>query len=299
MAALLKSRTLTVKFQLAQDSFAAGSSEISLAGLRASAHIEMAGAAAPNTLQLTVYGMTLNDMNKLTTLGRVLSAKQKNTITLSAGDTAGQPSVVFDGLIYEAYADLNSMPSTSLKLTANAAVTRALQPPDPILSFKGGTDIQVIMQKLADQMGLKFEGNNLHRQVNNAYLPYSPFYAAQRAAASVGLEMFVDGDTLVIWDPSDARGGAPVEISPDTGMIGYPTYASFGLSVRVVYNPACKFGGAVTVKNAPGVELNQASGDFTVYGLTHDLESSTPNGRWETTLSLRPKGAGPIVASAI
>src|ERR1700735_661423 len=65
-------------------------------GLRMSAIIEVVGGQGQGTLRLAIYGLTLQHMNQLTTLGTQYWQYQgKNTITLQAGTGTTGLSMVF------------------------------------------------------------------------------------------------------------------------------------------------------------------------------------------------------------
>ena len=56
-----------------------------------------AGGADMSSLDAEIYGMTLSQMNQLTTFGTQFATVGKNYITVQAGDAGGQLSTVFVG----------------------------------------------------------------------------------------------------------------------------------------------------------------------------------------------------------
>lgn len=285
MTVSFKQRVVDVSFTLAAGTFPEGNDTITLRQLRISAHVSKAGAAALNSLDMQVFGMTLEQMNKLTTQGQTYTAKQKNIVTVKAGDTDGQLSTVFSGMIHDAWGDFGGAPQVGFRVAASGGLAQALDKPDPV-SFQGGADIQTILQKLAKQGGLEFEGNGVHKKLADQYLTGSTREQIQTAANAAGVEWIIDDNKLIIWDSGSARQGDSVTISKDMGMIGYPAYTSYGLLVQTLFDPAIRFGGAVHVDST----LVGATGDWVVHGLDYDLEANTPGGQWKATVALAAKG---------
>jgi hypothetical protein len=73
-------------------------------------------------------------------------------------------------------------------------------------------------------------------------------------------------------------------------MIGYPTYTAYGIMLRSLYDPTIGFGQKIQVQSSV-----LTTGEWAVYGLSHHLESQTPNGKWETEiLAYNPKHPTPV-----
>jgi hypothetical protein len=54
-------------------------------------------------------------------------------------------------------------------------------------------------------------------------------------AEDAGFEWIMDKGVLAITLPGQAR--VPVLISPQTGMVGYPTFVSPNIVVKALFNP--------------------------------------------------------------
>ena len=68
-----------------------------------------------------------------------------------------------------------------------------------------------------------------------------------KACASAGnFNAYVDTikKVLAIWPMGGSRTAAPLEISPQSGLIGYPTFSNRQLDFRTYYNPGLLFGSA-------------------------------------------------------
>lgn len=286
-------RALGATISLASGSFTEGGNTAKLPdGLRMSANIANAGGLSDGTLDLTIYGMTRSMMNQLSTLGMQINLVPKNPITLTAG-TAGKMATAFNGYIIAAYADYNASPEVAFHIIAHTLGAFAAAPADAT-SFQGTTDVATIMSGFASQMGMRFENNGVTTKLSNPYFSGSLRDQAQACVKAAGIS-WNSGElgTLAIWPKNTSRnnGQIPLIAPPPKGsMIGYPTYTAYGIMLRNLYDPTIGLGQKVSVESSV-----LTTGEWTVYGLSHQLESETPNGKWESTImAYNPKNPTPV-----
>ena len=78
---------------------------------------------------------------------------------------------------------------------------------------------------------------------------------------------------------------------PNGGMIGFPTYTAYGIMLRNLYDPTIGIGQKVQVKSAV-----LTTGEWGIYGISHDLACQIDDGPWESTLyAYNPKLPTPPV----
>ena len=273
-----------------------GADTVVVTNLRMSADVQHAGGPSDGTLNLTIYGLQFSTINRLSTLGMQINLVPRNTITLEAGQDDGQGnftngSVVFTGYILSAYGDFNAQPEVSFHITAHTLAPYATAPVKAT-SFKGSTDVAIIMSGFATLMACKFENNGVQTQLQNPYFSGSARQQAQACVKAAGIN-WNHGDLgiLAIWPKNGSRGGSIPVVSPTSGMKGYPSYTAYGISVETVFNPSIGFGGKIQVNSS----LQPATGQWVVYGLNHFLESDMPGGAWfSTVLGYNPKYPTPI-----
>lgn len=270
---------LQVQFSLANGVFQGGGNSLQIGyPSRVRARIANAGPPSLGQLDLEVYGMSLSDMNQLTSIGTQINLVTQNTITLSAGPASGGTMAkVFEGTIVYAWMDGQNMPDVFFRVQAYAGAFEKVAPAAST-SINGSADVATLMQGFASQMGLSFENNGVSGKLASPYYPGSLMNQAQACAQAAGIEMDVSNGTLAIWPTNSSRSGAAVNISPQTGMIGYPTLNQAGVIVRTLFNPSIKRGGTIDVTS----EITPASGTWTVYNLGINLEAMIPNGNWCT-----------------
>ena len=179
----------------------------------------------------------------------------------------------------------------ALTITAFTGLLDQLKPIPPT-SYKGPTDVATIIASLAKQMGYSFENNGVSGVlIANPYLSGTGRDQVMQIAEHAGINVIFDDQptgvpTIAIWPKGGARGGAVPLISSTTGMVGYPAWTENGIIVKTEFNPQIVFGANVQVQSI----VPQASGTWSVFGVTHELEFAMPGGKWFTTLSAATPG---------
>jgi hypothetical protein len=258
-----------------------GADTVVIENLRMSAEILHAGGRSDGTLDLTIYGLLKSTINRLSTLGMRINMVPQNKIVLEAGDDQSGMATVFTGYVLAALANFNAQPDVSFHLSAHTLTPQAVAPAKAS-SFKGSADVATIMSGFATLMGLKFENNGVQVTLSNPYYSGSVKTQAQACVDDAGIA-WNHGDLgiLAIWPKFGSRGGVVPLISPQTGMIGYPTYSALGVDVETLYNPSIGFGQKIQVQSS----LQAACGIYSVCGLAHHLESEMPDGKWFSTIN--------------
>lgn len=284
--------------------------------LRISATVNKAGGLTMNTATINIYGLTLDQMNQLSQLKQPIASARTNTITLSAGDTETGLATVFTGNITESWPNMEGAPEVFLAISAQTGVVDALRP-IPATSYSGPTDVATIIAGLAEQMGLGFVNNGVSVILPTPYFPGTARDQANAAASAAGINIAWDDGTtnqqggtannptvpsgtqagsglpkIIIYPKGGTIGGQVPLISPETGMIGYPTVTPAGIIVQSVYNPNLAFGGSFECKSS----LTIANGTWGIFNLSHELESELPGGKWITRVEGSQLGAPAPVA---
>jgi hypothetical protein len=240
------------------------------------------GGASQAQAQIRIYGLTLAMINQLSDTGPTSLVLMNNTILVAAGDEDGAMSVVYKGQINRAYADFQSAPEVAFVIIALAAPVDAVRPVGA-KSYVGAVDAAVVMKDIADTMKLTFENStNLSVILSNPYFPGTAVQQLKDCAKAAGISYSIEFGKLAIWPKNSHRKiSAPIKISPETGMVGYPTTQSQGLTVTTLFNPDLVLAQQIEVKS----ELQVANGIWEIYSAVHSLESETPNGQWFTQVN--------------
>lgn len=265
---------------------APGANRMTVSGLRASATITQGGSAQFGMADIAIYGLTLSEMNQLSTLGVQIPMVRRNVVSIEAGDETNGMSVVFQGTITNGWCDFASMPNNSFRITADPAVYIRVQPIPPT-TINGQADVATILAGLAQQANMSFNNGGVQERLYYPYFPGTVLEQIERCARAAGINYTIDHNTLSIWPRGTQRGQLVPVISPDTGMIGYPTFTSLGVGIAVVFNPTLVFGQNVSVQ---GSALSAANKVWSIYKISHDLDSQMPNGQWRTRIEAAPPG---------
>lgn len=252
--------------------------QITLEGYRATVDVDKAGGMMMGTLRAQIWGVRQSDMNAITTLQWKPRAIIPNTVAVYAIDGT-QETLVFTGNIVNAWGDYQSMPDVFLQIQAQSAYFNQLQPVPPS-SFRGTVDVATLMAKLATSMGYSFENNGVSVQLANPYLPNTAMEQAKALARAAGVDLYLDNNILAITPPNTPRGSVIPEISPLSGLKGYPTFDGVGVNFQMLFNPAVIFGGSVKLSTS----IPQAAGQWIVTSIGHRLEAEKPNGAWFSTV---------------
>ncbi len=302
-------KLLRVTFQLASGTFTGtGANTLQVSGLRTRAQINKAGALSGCTLNLEIYGLTLSQMNDLSTLGMQIQLQPRNLVMLEASSDDGESwSTVFSGAIINSYTDGQSMPDVPFRVDANTIGAVNIIGA-PVTSVKGAANVADVLASLATSSGLNFENNGVSVVVRNPYLYGSYNDQIKDLCQSAGIGWVIDDGTLAIFPKNGSRGGEVPVVSAATGMVGFPGYTANGLLLKTLYNPAIVFQGSIQVESrvisslTPGQMAARglpANGVWAIAELDHTLESWVPGGQWFSSVyAYNPAFAPPVLPSA-
>ncbi len=258
----------------------AGQNTLTLTGLRVMCDIDEMGNESCAQAAVKIYGMTPDHMNALSALTNVAMMQRKNMIQISAGDDSGM-ATIFQGQIMQGLIDMSAPPDAAVNLLAWTGGFEKYAAAAP-RSYPGAASVAQIMADLAAAMGYAFENNGVTAVLNTPAFPGTLWEQVRRCADAAGINWTISNGTLAIWPRGGSRvtQGVPL-ISKDTGMIGYPGYATawMGASVTTLFNPAIRIGGVVNVQSSL---VTVANGYWTVRTVAHNLESELPGGAWIT-----------------
>lgn len=293
----LTRRTMSVKFTLGTGDFGAGGENtVELSGYRMSANIQKTGGAAMSTLELRVWGVPLDVMQRLTVLNKLaFSQERSNTVTVFAGNEGTTPTAVFSGTIKEAWADASAPPDMLFVVSAFTGGLDAVKPVPPT-SYSGPVDVATLLAGIGALMTPEraVENSGVSFVWENPYLPGTPMQQLRKIAIAANCNMVVDEAAIAIWPLGSARGDQSLLVSAGTGLVGYPQFTQSGVSFRMLFNPALVFGQRIEIQSV----LGAANGTWVIAALAHTLEAEMPGGQWFTEVECGLLGyAAPIIGT--
>ncbi len=269
-------KRLRISLSLANGIFANGGNSAILEGYRCSVQINYAGSPGMGVANIAIYGLSLSEMNQLTTLGTQIFFMNQNRIAIEASEDDGNTyAQVFSGTINTAYPDGQSMPDVALRIMATAGGYESVQKIPPT-TINGTGDVATLMGQLAGQAGLSFENNSVNIKLSNPYLFGSVRDQMLSLAKAAGIGWIIELGICAIWKLGQPRQVGTTFISPETGLVGYPAFNQAGIVVTTKFLPTLRFGAQITVQS----DFTAACGSWNIYNLTYDLESNVPKGKW-------------------
>jgi len=272
-------KKISLTISLANGSFDNGANSATLEGYRVSSTIKVPGGETQGAMECSVFGMSESLMNRLSTVGTQFNALRNNTITLSAGDDASGMATVFQGTLFSAFVDGQSQPQVAFRILATPAYFENVKPVAST-SVDGSADVAMMIKQLATSAGFQFENNGVSAKLASHYESGSALQQIGNIANAAGIAWCCENNVIAIWERGKSRGTDTIDVSPQTGMVGYPLFNQAQIIVKTLFNPAIKYGRAIKVAS----ELKPAVGTWNINNLTHELDARMPNGRWFTTI---------------
>jgi hypothetical protein len=282
-------RALTITFRLGTGQFGdTGSNTITISGLRIIAHIEQTiSPVMQSSIAAKIYGLTLDQMNSLSRAGLMWTARF-NQMLLQAGDSVSGMTTVYNGLIFQACPKLSNSADSHFFIQGIPGSIAQLKPVAPT-SYPGGVSAASAIQSMATTAGFNFVNNGVGAVLNSPYFPGTAWQQIQSAVKAANCFAYYNDatNTLTIFPkPPTAmpNNTAPVLISPQTGMIGYPEFQQNYITVTTLFSPqiVATPGSGVIVQS----QLKAANNaKLVVTKVVHDLSSQMPGGPWQTTIS--------------
>lgn len=286
MAKSFTKKHIRVDVTLGEGTFDGEHNSKSFEGLETSVSIEKPGLPDQNKASVTITGMSLDDMRQLTMLAFKPLQSQKNLIAIYAGDAEQGMTQCFAGEITSAFADFQSAPTIKMNIEAAAGAYAALKAESPI-AVKGQQTAASLIEQFAKDAGYSFENKGVNSSVKNAVFNGSPIQKAYAVARQVNAELIIDDNKFILlpFDKGRQEEGNAVLLTPQTGMIGYPSFSNDGVSVECFYNPALELGGMVKIESiVPG-----ASGVWKIVKLSHELSAyGRQGGPWFSQIDASP-----------
>jgi len=286
-------KRIQVVFRLGLGTFGdSGFDTVTIDGARVHCSITSIPAPTKGQAEIRIYGLEPDKLHRLSALNEQVAAEKMNAVAVYAGDT-DPLALIFQGQIRVGQIMYNQQPETPLFVLGIASGLQAVQSTDPI-SYPGSVAVADILQSIAAKNNMDFANFGVTMQLRKPYFTGSPEAQANAVALAgrgVFKMLFDKGDPatnrgrIVIW-PEDGRRdpGEPIlTISPETGMIGYPDYATgiVGVHVSTLFNPLISVGGLVNVQSS----VLSAGKPILCkcFNVEHHLQSQTPGGEWRTS----------------
>jgi hypothetical protein len=270
-------KTIRTTIVLGEGEFADGTNTRIIEGLATTVDIEKAGLPDKNTAKVKIANLNLAEMEQLTFLAFRPLQSRKNKIMIEAGEKGKELSVVFKGDITSSFPDFSTAPDIFLNIEAMAS-SFSLQMNTSPTSIDGEISAPVLFEQFANEAGFGFINNGISATVKNSTFVGSPPQKAEQLAKEINCELIIDDENYIVQKWDEAQGVAVV-VSPESGLIGYPSFTNDGISCKSFFNPALKFGGQIRLESM----LPRATGFWKITKLAHSLSAYT-TGEWTSSI---------------
>lgn len=261
------------------------SNTLVLSGLRASVNIQTVP-GIPTRASAKLFGMHQNDMGALTVI--FFNSLQRlvfNNIIIEQNSGKGWTQV-FSGMVTDAQPRYRSMPNVYFELQAITGYEHQIAPVPPT-SFRGTVPVDTIVKQLAGAMDYSYTNDGVTANLTNCYLPGTNMDQLNRACQMSRTAYVIAGGELAIYPIGASRPSVPMlQLSPQSGLDGYPELEKFGIVIVSIFNPALAAGGRIQVTGSDRVP--QANGVWAPFVVDHELESNMPGGRWHSVSQCTP-----------
>lgn len=249
-----------------------------LSGLRVQAVIAQLGGGVQETAQILVFGLRQQMINNLTRFGMFGNQVAPNNIIVAAGDVGGAMSTAYMGQIHQAYGDFSAMPEVSLSIMAQGALIGSIAPVNAT-SFNGPTDVATIMAGFAKQGGWTFRDGTpggTKIKLSSPYFKGTLIDQIRACTQAANINYNIHNGVLTILGKGGATDEKPILISPETGMVGYPSFSIYGPTLTTLFNPDLSLGRQIEIVSS----VTPACGKWNPYTIIHEISSEMPNGPW-------------------
>lgn len=275
----LVQRRIDLKFVLGEQSFGSGGEDtLTLEGLRCSANISRAGLVSLASLELRVWGMTLDSMNKLSVTNQVAYPNQRNNIvTVLAGDEGNPLTEVFSGNMSLATINARGAPDVTFDVSAASSIIDTVKPADPT-SYEGSVSIDVVLSAIAKQMTppRNYQNNGVTMTHVSPYWPGTLMDQIHKVCDAADCMYVIDDRTISIWPKGGSLGASGLALSRDNGLVGYPEFSDNVMSFTSLFNPLLEYGKTVQIKS----DIVNANHDWIIASVSHNLDARLPGGQW-------------------
>lgn len=246
-------------------------------------HVEIVKAGIPSfpEANISIWGLSMSKMKALSMKGHVMFQSYRNRVKIYAGDSEPDKlPLIFVGEESFGAAMLDGQGEARFEMKAFTGIYAAMTPVKP-MSVKGSVPAAEIIQQFATDAGFKFINQGVTTQVTDCIVTGDSITKMRTVADAIGADLIIDDQEVILLPRDSYRQSPNLTISPSTGLLGYPTINSQGITVTFLFNPSIRFRQMIHVESI----IPMATGDHGVIKLQHVIDANrNDGGQWQTTI---------------
>jgi len=220
----------------------------------------------PQFSEIVIYNLSPQTENSIITEGF--------RVTIEAGYEGSQYGLIFDGDVVQAIR--NKEDGTTYTLTLVAADSdRWMSYSTLNFSMVRGQNSRAIVENCASKATIPSELGSISDSLSTSQLTRGKVVFGltrdyiRQIAQSENATAYIEGGKINLVKADDIPGGEILDLSPDSGLIGVPTQADYGVTIRCLLNPRIKVNTLIHVDNSL-VRAQQFEQGQQVYALDTD-----------------------------
>ncbi|NEK64658.1 MAG: hypothetical protein G3W71_19425 [Xanthomonas perforans] len=240
--------------------------------------------------KVQVYGVPLESMNQIARLWlEVLTPGNTDVLKIDVWDGANYVPF-FSGVITWSAVNASGMPNVYLDIEANAAMVAMNMPASPYAQ-EGPLVLWDALTAILEPTGLIVDYADTAPEIYVSKVRTTGTPLEQAGALMRGypeLTWYVNLQRFIVRPINGPLGGDPIVINKYSGMIGYPIYATSGITVSTIFDPRIRPGVTLDIQTAFDY-VNRTKWIASV--LQHNLQPNTPGGAWLTQIAANSFGS--------
>lgn len=252
-----------------------GNNTITIDEVKSTVSFQSAGNLFGTQVNVSLFGLSIELLAALSSkaMGLFGTDTERISMKIFVGETS-----VFAGYMTSSIANMNSIPNTSLMITATANADLQNKPASPF-SFNGATPVPDIINAICNAAGYKAYITGLNGLVvTNPHYEGDIFSQLTALCSDVNVAMSVTPPSISFWPQDGTKDDVMPFISREHGLIGYPVFSNGGLMFQTQFSTLLTTGRNVKIETS----LPHASGVYKLTSVTHELSSWMTDGPWHS-----------------
>ncbi|ELX9578568.1 hypothetical protein SLJ66_001937 [Escherichia coli] len=251
------------------------SNKISIANVMATVSCQSSGNLFGTAVNVSIYGLGMDLLAALSSKAMGLYGSDTEKVSLSI---YVEGITIFSGYLTSSIANMNSLPNSALMITATANADLQNKTASPF-SFNGATPLTSALTAICKSAGYSALITGLEgKTLTNPHYSGSAFDQLEQICYDMKISMSVMSPQISFWDTEKERDEVIPLISPEYGLIGYPIFSNGGVMFQTQFSTLLTTGRKIKLSTS----LPNASGNYTLTNVTHELSSWVEDGPWHS-----------------